>query len=149
VTEETPPSGYLLVVDDTREIRQLFARVLEERGYKVLCVDSGAAALAALEEQKANFGHPLVTTIVSDWVMKNGNGLELLASVRKSPAFRDLPFILISGVVTREQLTSALKLDSDGILLKPFDTDLLVVKIAEAVANRQMKEFNRASRAAT
>ena len=66
----------LLIVDDEQSIRKLCMTVGEALGFACIEADSGESALALLEEQPAHI-------ILTDMVMPNMSGLELLERVKK------------------------------------------------------------------
>ncbi|MDZ4676769.1 MAG: response regulator [Oligoflexia bacterium] len=68
--------------------------------------------------------------------MSDGDGLALLEKLRVGE-FHYVPFILMSGAVTKEVLKNVVHQGADGVLLKPFSGDTLIKKISEAIANRE------------
>lgn len=76
----------ILVVDDEPPIRQLVARILERKGYRVIQCGDSASALAVTE--------PFDLLIV-DFVLPDVNGRELTAKLRETREM--LPVILMSG----------------------------------------------------
>ncbi len=85
----------------------------------------------------ARFGgdDPRIAAIISDWMMPGGDGMRLLAALRLG-RFCNVPFVLISGAVTRERLDAAIKGGADGVLLKPFGLDALRRRVQEAIQRR-------------
>ena len=67
----------ILIAEDDRELRQLFAHVLTKNGYTVLGVSNGEEALAALEQSYYDL-------IISDIMMPKMDGYELVRSIRES-----------------------------------------------------------------
>ena len=65
----------ILIAEDDRELRQLFAHVLTKNGYTVLGVSNGEEALAALEQSYYDL-------IISDIMMPKMDGYELVRSIR-------------------------------------------------------------------
>lgn len=83
-----PESATILVVDDERDIRDLLKRFLGESGYHVLESPNGRDALDQLRKTK-------VDLLISDIVMPEADGLEVLQSLRKD--FAGLKVIVMSG----------------------------------------------------
>jgi two-component system chemotaxis response regulator CheY len=104
-------------------------------------VDTGEAAVRVLEERALSGGVPF-SAVVSDWMMPGMDGVALLRRIR-SGGFNRLPFVLMSGAVTKEVLLTAVKYDLDAVLLKPFAIDALCVKIQEASRARERKVRER------
>lgn len=78
----------LLVVDDERDIRHLYAAELEDEGYQVEAVGTGAEAAELLKNQEFDL-------IVLDIQMKGESGLQLLQNIVKERS--DLPVILCTA----------------------------------------------------
>ena len=88
--------GHLLVVDDDADVRQLLAQELAAAGYRVLGVEGGAEALAAMEQEKPS-------GVVLDLMMKPPDGFEVLCRMREDPELAEIPVV----VVTAKELTEA------------------------------------------
>lgn len=78
----------LLVVDDERDIRHLYAAELEDEGYQVEAVGTGAEAAELLKDQEFDL-------IILDIQMKGESGLQLLQNIVKDRS--DLPVILCTA----------------------------------------------------
>ena len=134
----------ILLVDDEGELLESLSFALGKRGYNVIRARSGNKAYDIIEERKKKYGRADLSAIVSDWMMPDGDGIGLLATVRGKMPNDNIPFVLTSGVVTPEKLESAIKLDADAVLLKPFSISTLILKIEEAIRVRLKKDFERA-----
>jgi CheY-like chemotaxis protein len=82
----------ILLVDDEREVLQLFSRVLSsaERGYQVLWASSGQMALSLLRER-----HPDV--VLLDLLMPQMDGFQVIQEKNRDPAIREIPVIVVSS----------------------------------------------------
>src|SRR4051812_4019857 len=78
----------ILVVDDSAELRKTIVRMLAKAGHEVRDASNGAAALRELERGSFDL-------VVTDIVMPDMEGLELIRQVKKNHA--DLPIIAMSG----------------------------------------------------
>ena len=132
-------TGTILIVDDEPELTQSLSDVLSREGYEVVSASSGDSAYSMLDEFFSIYGSINITAIVSDWKMANGDGIQLLRQIRTNPNFTDIPFVLISGAVSREKLNEAILLDADAVLLKPFELSVLLEKVDFAIQQRQIK----------
>lgn len=73
VTPVSPPSlRTVLVVEDARDVRELFAGVLEDAGYRVECTESVGDALRLLRTGRR------VDVVVADYNLADGTGAELI-----------------------------------------------------------------------
>ena len=132
----------MLLVDDEKAILSLLSDYLQTKGVRAVLAGNGAEAYRVLEE-RAHGGGPAFFAVVSDWMMPVMDGLGLLDRVR-SGEFCGLPFVLMSGAVSREVLLGAVKRDPDAVVLKPFNIDLLWAKIQEAAKSRERRVREKA-----
>lgn len=114
----------ILLVEDSPILRQGGERTLREEGYQVLLAANGQEALEVL----ARTAHP-PDLIISDIVMPKLNGLELLRAVRQNPAWRAVPFLLLTESDSAEHMRQALLLGADDYLLRPMDRSRLLFVI--------------------
>ena len=111
-TNDKPP---LLLVDDESEIINVLQMMFTQKGQPVIVANSGSAALELLNKRVNDLTTHYVRAIVSDWMMPNLNGLELLAKVRSTEALKGIPFVLMSGNVTKDELLAAVRYDLDTV----------------------------------
>ncbi len=115
-------TGTILMVDDEDLLLTMGETVLSAYGYKVLTANSGQKALDIIES-----GKPAIDLIITDLVMPNMSGRELVDRVRRlSPGIR---IVSSSGYVrpTEEQ-------DHTAYLQKPFSSQDLLLKVKQALA---------------
>ncbi|SDE06982.1 Signal transduction histidine kinase [Aquimonas voraii] len=118
----------VLVVDDNADLREWLRHSLSGR-YVVDVAASGRDALAALEAH-------LPDLVVTDWMMPDMDGIELLERMRRSEVFDGLPAIVLSA---RAEIGDRIRgLDSGAVayLQKPFRIDLLLAQIESLLALR-------------
>jgi DNA-binding NtrC family response regulator len=113
----------ILVVDDEKNVRVLFERILAKEGYEVECAASGSEAIDKLASNSFDL-------VVTDLKMDGIDGLDLIRKGKRTN--QAIPFILISGYGTAQTAVSAAQEGADVYLMKPIDmTDLkLAVKRA-------------------
>lgn len=102
----------LLIVDDEQEIRDMLSRRYRFKDYRVLVASDGNEALALLDDQK-------VDVIISDIMMPNMDGIELLRRVRQM--YPMVHTIMITGHVSQENLLSCMRHGADTCIFKPLD----------------------------
>ena len=112
-----PQTERILVVDDESGMRIGLTETLERAGYAVTAVESGAAALAALERGA-------YALVLSDMRMPRMGGAELLTTVQtRHPG---LPMVMMTAYGTVEDAVAAMKGGARDFLTKPFSPqDLL------------------------
>ena len=101
----------ILIAEDDRELRQLFAHVLTKNGYTVLGVSNGEEALAALEQSYYDL-------IISDIMMPKMDGYHVLQELRKES---NIPVVILSAKDADSEKILGLNLGADDYLSKPFN----------------------------
>lgn len=142
----TDASYMIIAVDDEEASRNMLVEALAPFKLQVATFDGANAALEFLNARVQAIGEPYVKFIISDWVMPNGDGLQFVANVRKLQTCASIPFVLISGAVTREELLTVASHGVDGVLLKPFNNATLVAEAERAVQRRLDKDLAKLMR---
>jgi EAL domain-containing protein (putative c-di-GMP-specific phosphodiesterase class I) len=119
----------VLVVDDEPEIVRLTARFLNAAGIEAIGVQSGAAALAVLDQRR-------VDAIISDVSMPEMSGVELVHAIRKRDV--DVPVIMVTGGPTVETAIEAIEQGVYRYLIKPVAPDTLVATATRAIHLRRL-----------
>ena len=114
----------ILVVDDERPLRELFADVLRTAGFTVELADGGGTALEKIRRQPP-------ALVVSDIRMPGLSGLELLREARA--LHPGLPFLLVTAYASVKDAVQALKLGAVDYLEKPVDLDELAAAVRDAI----------------
>jgi two-component system response regulator (stage 0 sporulation protein F) len=78
----------VLIVDDEKSIRDLLSKILTREGYQTLTAGDGIEALQSIITKE-------IDLVVSDVIMPESDGIDLLIKARKAKP--GIPFILISG----------------------------------------------------
>ena len=71
--------------------------------------------------------------ILLDVMLPDGNGLEMLAGLRRHPRFSSIPVILLTALSSAEDVQRGLSLGADGYITKPYSKSLLVDTIREVL----------------
>ncbi len=129
--DRRPPR--ILVVDDERSIRELLSIVLRREGYEVLLAESGKTAIATLEREP-------VDILISDIKMPDLSGVDVLRAAKRID--QDILGIMITAFASTETAVEAMRLGACDYLSKPFDVDLLRMKVREKIENRQLRQEN-------
>jgi hypothetical protein len=115
----------VLVVDD--DFRNIFAlTALLERGeLDVVAAQSGAAALAVLQERDD------IDLILMDIMMPVMDGYETMTAIRKLPAFSDLPIIAVTGKVVGSERERCIEAGASDYIPKPVNTVELLESLSK------------------
>lgn len=114
-------TGTILVVDDNEPNRDMLARRLERQGHRVVAVEDGPAALAAL----AAGG---VDLVLLDIVMPGMDGYQVCNAIRQAPATRILPVVMITASDEQEK-ARAIAAGADDLVPKPFNPAELFARV--------------------
>ena len=116
-----------LVVDDSRVVRKVARRILEDLGFEVAEAGDGAEALAWVRSAMPEL-------ILLDWNMPVMNGLEFLQKLRQEPG-GDAPKVVFCSVESDlDRIRQALDQGADEDIMKPFDGDIVASKLMLAGA---------------
>ena len=117
----------LLLVEDEPSVRELAARVLKDRGYRVLEATNGHEALQVVAERPPNE----VQLLVTDVVMPRMAGPDLAA--RLTTSRDDLRVLFISGYTDKAIVRDGVLVEGTPFLQKPFTPDALARKVREVL----------------
>ena len=113
----------VLIVDDSKAIREIEKKYLEELGFEVLEAGNGKEALKVLEE------NPDIKLILLDWHMPVMNGYEFLLKLRANPTWSDIKVMMVTTENQQKSIIDAIMAGANEYLMKPFDKEMLKVKI--------------------
>lgn len=110
-----PSGATILVVDDEPNLRRVLSAVLARDGHQIIVADGGRDAIRKAKAE------PKLDLLVTDYLMPDMNGLEVLENVRKQhPGLRAL---IISGHGTVRSAVEAMRLGAFDFITKPFDVE--------------------------
>lgn len=116
----------LLVVDDEKDIRLLYAAELEEEGYEVSTAGTGAEAVELLQREQFDL-------VVLDIQLKRESGLDLLQEIVRER--KDMPVVLCTAFSCyKDDFSSWL---ADAYVVKSSDLTELKEEIRRLLAKRQ------------
>ena len=120
----------MLVVDDEAGVRASLAGILGDEGYAVEAVDTGEAALAALEARRYDL-------VLLDVWLPGQDGLEVLRRIRERDA--ELPVVVISGHGTIETAVKAVRLGAQDFVEKPLSLEKTLLAVRNALRQRRLE----------
>lgn len=133
------PNAVVLLIEDDDVFREACLQVLTRAGFAVEAIAD--PRLAAERVKTRRFG-----AVVSDIRMPNEDGISVLREVRQLDP--DMPFVLMTGAPTMETAVSAVEYGALRYLQKPFDIDVLVAVVREALQRRPAPPVDDVRRAA-
>ena len=123
--------GRILLADDNADMRAYVRRMLAER-YDVEAVENGAAALRAARERRPDL-------VLTDVMMPQMDGFELLRALREDEQLRTIPVILLSARAGEEARVDGISAGADDYLVKPFSAKELRARVAARLQLSQLQ----------
>ncbi len=121
----------LLVIDDEEDIRLSLCDFLELEGFETITASNGSDALTKLESCTPSI-------IISDIMMPEINGLELLAELQKRKIH--IPVVIMTAYGTVERAIEAMKNGASDFVTKPLDLDYLLQVLNRVLERKSMEE---------
>jgi signal transduction histidine kinase len=135
----------VLIADDEAVSRRMLESFLRQWGYEVAAARDGAEAWRLFEAGD-------MPVVITDWMMPDVDGLELIRRIRACPRPGYVFAILLTARSQKEDLVEGMEAGADDFLTKPFDRDELRTRLraAERVISLEhnLAEQNRALREA-
>ena len=116
----------LLIVEDNEDFRKFLVSCLKDK-YRVLEASNGQEALEVLEQQTVNL-------IISDVMMPVMDGMELCRRVKHDIRYSHIPIILLTARTAEEHVLNGLKEGADDYITKPFNLEILLLRIQKQLA---------------
>ena len=116
---------HCLVVDDSRVIRKVACRILQDLHFQTGEAEDGVSALAACRSKMPEL-------ILLDWNMPNMNGIEFLKTLRKERGGERPVVVFCTTENDVAHITEAIGAGANEYIMKPFDKDFVEAKFAEA-----------------
>ncbi len=120
---------HILIVEDDKELRELFCTVLLKNGYKTTSAKDGAEALDVLDKE-------YIDLIISDIMMPNMDGFELVKSIRD--ALFSLPILMITAKESFQDKQRGFLLGTDDYMVKPINVNEMVLRVGALLRRSQI-----------
>ncbi|HLK59395.1 MAG TPA: response regulator [Chthonomonadaceae bacterium] len=122
----------ILAVDDERSIVRLIQVNLERHGFQVVTAFDGKQGLEKVASEKPDM-------VVLDVMMPYMDGFEVLHELRKDPATRELPVIMLTAKANDHDIFQGYKSGADCYLTKPFNP-LELINFVKRIFQAQEEE---------
>ncbi len=114
---------HIMVVDDSKTIRNLVAFVLKGEGFKVSTAEDGLDAVEKL------YSLDPVDLIVSDINMPRMDGFTFIKTIRAQDAYKDIPIIVLSTEGQEKDIQTGMSLGANLYMVKPAQPEKMVRNI--------------------
>ncbi|NHA15318.1 phosphate regulon transcriptional regulator PhoB [Thioalkalivibrio sp. XN279] len=118
----------ILIVEDEKPIRDMIAFGLKRAGYEVREAEDCKTARIQVADQAPDL-------VLADWMLPDMSGLELTRLLKKDPATKDVPVIMLTARAEEEDKIRGLEGGADDYITKPFSPRELLARI-KAVMRR-------------
>ncbi|KKO90806.1 hypothetical protein AAW12_13980 [Sphingobacterium sp. Ag1] len=126
-------SKSIMIVEDNDEIRD-YLRSLLEQDYNLFLAKDAQQATSMM---KTHFPDLVITDIM----LPDGSGLDILKDIKAFYQTAHIPVILLSALANEETMLEGSKLMADDYITKPFNAELLRIRISNILQSRhQLKE---------
>ena len=112
---------HILIVDDSKTVRNLIAFILKKDGFKVTAAEDGIDGLEKLYSVKQP-----VDLLISDINMPRMDGFTFIRTLREQEAYRDLPIIVLSTEGQEKDIQAGLQLGANMYMVKPAQPEKLM-----------------------
>jgi len=120
----------LLLADDSVTIQRVVELTFAHEDIRVVTVSDGAKAVEAIKERRPDI-------VVADVAVPGVDGYAIVQHVKKSPALRHIPVLLLAGAFEPVDEARARSSGCDGVLVKPFEPKHLVARVKELLVESE------------
>jgi two-component system phosphate regulon response regulator PhoB len=120
----------VLIVDDETALVTMIRYNLEREGFEVCEAADGEDALVQIAERKPN-------VVLLDWMLPLVSGIEVCRRIRRSPATRTLPVIMLTARGEEADRVRGLDSGADDYVVKPFSPGELVARVRAVMRRAQ------------
>ena len=123
MTDASAPKRLVLVVEDDPDLRELMTRVLEKLGFGVLVASDGREGLAMASMK------PRPSLIISDVMMPDMDGIEMVRAIKNDSQLRPTPVIFLTAKGMPQDVVAGIQAGARHYLIKPFRVPDLIAKV--------------------
>ncbi len=116
-------SKTILIVDDSKTVRNLVAFIMKKEGFKVVTAEDGLDGLEKL------YSAEKIDLIVSDINMPRMDGFTFIKSVREQESYRDIPIVVLSTEGQEKDIQAGLSIGANMYMVKPAQPEKMVKNI--------------------
>ena len=120
----------ILIVEDNPVNAKLLVLALRGAGFQTEVTGNGREALAMLASR------PEIQLVITDYMMPEMDGLELIEKIRDLPKLSHMPILIASAHADLETVKRAQRTRCDGFLVKPIDRQQLINRVEELLQSK-------------
>src|ERR1700731_3840691 len=116
------PKPLVLVVEDEAPLATMLRYNLEKQGFRGDEAGDGQEALTRIAEAQPDI-------VLLDWMLPVMSGIEVCRQIRRKPATRDLPVIMVTARTEDQDAVRGLNTGADDYITKPFSIESLLARM--------------------
>jgi DNA-binding response OmpR family regulator len=120
----------ILAIEDDVDLTTLLKKRLKDAGHEPIIANDATAGLRLARDAKPDL-------IFLDLKLPTGGGLSLLKTLKTTPATKDIPVIVLTGLRSDEMKEKTLKDGAELYMEKPYDPGVLMAAIRDVLANKK------------
>ncbi|HEY3884786.1 MAG TPA: response regulator [Vicinamibacterales bacterium] len=120
----------LLLADDSVTIQRVIELTFADEDVQVIAVGNGRDAIERAQRDRPDI-------VLADVGMPERNGYEVAAFIKGTPALANIPVVLLTGAFEPIDESRARSVGCDGVLVKPFEPQLVISRVKDLLAGRQ------------
>jgi PAS domain S-box-containing protein len=125
----------ILVVEDSEIQAAMLKKILVDAGYDVKTARNGAEGLGMAREEGPHL-------IISDIIMPVMDGFQMCMEIKKDPALKDIPLMLLTQLEEPEEVIKGLATGADNYVTKPYSVEYMIAKTRSLLSpERQIKNL--------
>jgi CheY-like chemotaxis protein len=120
----------LLLADDSVTIQRVIELTFADEDVQVVAVGDGKKAIASIEQDRPDI-------VLADIGMPERDGYEVAAFIKGNPQLAGIPVLLLTGAFEPVDETRARAVGCDGVLVKPFEPQMVINRVKDLLAGRR------------
>ncbi len=119
----------ILIVEDNENIGNLLSHILQDVGFENITeAKNGRMAWEKIEKKQFDL-------ILTDWMMPEMDGLELIKKIRTGPdEVKNIPVLMISASENAEEIVKTTEWEINGCIVKPFSVNTILSEIKNVIS---------------
>jgi len=120
----------LLLADDSVTIQRVIELTFADEDVQVIAVGNGQQAIERAEKERPDI-------VLADVGMPERDGYEVAAFIKGNPTLSHVPVVLLTGAFEPIDETRARAVGCDGVLVKPFEPQMVISRVKDLLAGRR------------
>ncbi len=131
--------SYILIVEDDESTAELIKFTLESKKFTVELAENGAIALKKVRTRAPDL-------IILDIMLPGMDGFQICEMIKHNILYQNLPVIILSAKIRREDIDKGMEKGADEYITKPFEPARLIERINFHISNKAKKgaQYERA-----